>query len=206
MWSHWEPLLQTLYKLTEARQNLFGLSNFSWLLTAWKVYAHLVESRPTQPEREKCARHQCIWPRKRCRVITVLGWGTKVHCVCKSDIVQVYCVTRRKLSALVQFVKQHWHCLQGTRFCMRIDHALFVLCHPGYTYKWTACMFDWILEYFQLWKTVLTRAATPERGSAFPSALWFLLWVPIIPGLSLVSLKWPLCPVFGSNYHSNSHY
>ena len=34
-----------------------------------------------------------------------------------------YCVTRRELLAIVEFVKQHRHYLQGTRFCIRTDHA-----------------------------------------------------------------------------------
>ena len=34
-----------------------------------------------------------------------------------------YCVTRRELLAIVEFVKQHWHYLEGTRFCIRTDHA-----------------------------------------------------------------------------------
>ena len=29
-----------------------------------------------------------------------------------------YCVTRRELLAVVEFVKQRWHYLQGTRFCI----------------------------------------------------------------------------------------
>ena len=33
-----------------------------------------------------------------------------------------YCVTRRELLAIVEFVKQHWHYLQGARFCIRTDH------------------------------------------------------------------------------------
>ena len=33
-----------------------------------------------------------------------------------------YCVTRRELLAIVEFVKQHRHYLQGTRFCIRTDH------------------------------------------------------------------------------------
>ena len=34
-----------------------------------------------------------------------------------------YCVTRRELLAIVEFVKQHRHYLQGTRFCIRTDHS-----------------------------------------------------------------------------------
>ena len=34
-----------------------------------------------------------------------------------------YCVTRRELLAIVEFVKQHRHYLQGTRFCIRTDPA-----------------------------------------------------------------------------------
>ena len=34
-----------------------------------------------------------------------------------------YCVTRPELLAIVEFVKQHRHYLQGTRFCIRTDHA-----------------------------------------------------------------------------------
>ena len=34
-----------------------------------------------------------------------------------------YCVTRRELLAIVEFVKQHQHYLQGARFCIRTDHA-----------------------------------------------------------------------------------
>ena len=36
-----------------------------------------------------------------------------------------YCVTRRERLAIVQFVKQHRHYLQGARFCIRTDHAPF---------------------------------------------------------------------------------
>ena len=32
-------------------------------------------------------------------------------------------MTRRELLAIVEFVKQHRHYLQGTRFCTRTDHA-----------------------------------------------------------------------------------
>ena len=34
-----------------------------------------------------------------------------------------YCVTRRELLAIVEFVKQHRHYLQGARFCIGTDHA-----------------------------------------------------------------------------------
>ena len=34
-----------------------------------------------------------------------------------------HCVTRRELLAVVEFVKQHRHYLQGARFCTRTDHA-----------------------------------------------------------------------------------
>ena len=34
-----------------------------------------------------------------------------------------YCVTRRELLAIVEFVKQHRHYLQGARFSIRTDHA-----------------------------------------------------------------------------------
>ena len=34
-----------------------------------------------------------------------------------------YCVTRRELLAIVEFIKQHRHYLQGTRFCIRSDHS-----------------------------------------------------------------------------------
>ena len=34
-----------------------------------------------------------------------------------------YCVTCRELLVIVEFVKQHWHYLEGTRFCIRTDHA-----------------------------------------------------------------------------------
>ena len=34
-----------------------------------------------------------------------------------------YRVTRRELLAIVEFVKQHQHYLQGARFCIRTDHA-----------------------------------------------------------------------------------
>ena len=34
-----------------------------------------------------------------------------------------YCVTRRELLAIVEFVKQHQHYLQGARFCIQTDHA-----------------------------------------------------------------------------------
>ena len=34
-----------------------------------------------------------------------------------------YCVTRRELLAIVEFMKQHRHYLQGARFCVRTDHA-----------------------------------------------------------------------------------
>ena len=34
-----------------------------------------------------------------------------------------YCVTRRELLAVVEFVKQHWYYLQGTRFCIGTDHV-----------------------------------------------------------------------------------
>ena len=34
-----------------------------------------------------------------------------------------YCVTRRELLAIVEFVKQHRHYLQGAKFCIRTDHA-----------------------------------------------------------------------------------
>ena len=41
-----------------------------------------------------------------------------------------YCVTRRELLAIVEFVKQHRHYLQGTRFCIRTEHASPpALCH-----------------------------------------------------------------------------
>ena len=34
-----------------------------------------------------------------------------------------YCVTQRMLLAIVEFVKQHRHYLQGARFCIRNDYA-----------------------------------------------------------------------------------
>ena len=34
-----------------------------------------------------------------------------------------YCVTHHDLLAIVEFVKQHRHYLQGTRFCIQTDHA-----------------------------------------------------------------------------------
>lgn len=34
-----------------------------------------------------------------------------------------YCVTRCEILAIVEFVKQHRRYLQGTRFCIRTDHA-----------------------------------------------------------------------------------
>lgn len=34
-----------------------------------------------------------------------------------------YCVTHRELLAITEFVEQHWHYLQGTRFCIRTDHV-----------------------------------------------------------------------------------
>ncbi len=45
----------------------------------------------------------------------------------KSD--RNYCVTRRELLAIVEFVEQHGHYLQGARFFVRTDCVPFAFRH-----------------------------------------------------------------------------
>ena len=63
-----------------------------------------------------------------------------------------YCVTRRELLAIVEFVKQHRHYLQAARFCIRTDHAplrsvLKARDPERQLARWIECTFDFEIQY-----------------------------------------------------------
>ena len=65
-----------------------------------------------------------------------------------------YCVTRRELLVIVEFVKQHRHYLQGTRFCIRTDHAplrsvIKAKDPEGQLARWIEFLstFDFVIQY-----------------------------------------------------------